>query len=92
MPESKWTGAIVRTFEAAQLLGEVVRPEAANPVLFKNATSRFAEMGFLDISAGAKARDREVCRAGADTDLGELVQRLGSALLLPEGDRALDVS
>ena len=92
VPESKWTGAIVRTFEAAQLLGEVVRPEAANPVLFKNATSRFAEMGFLDISAGAKARDREVCRAGADTDLGELVQRLGSALLLPEGDRALDVS
>lgn len=85
--DAKWSEAILRSFEAAQLLGEVVRPEAANPVLFKNATSRFAELGFLQVSEGAKPRDRMFCRAGNEEELAGLIQRLGSALLLPEGDR-----
>ena len=92
LAESKWNADIMRTFEAAQLLGEVVRPEAANPVLFKNATSRLGEMGFLEVSGGGKPRDREVFRRGGGDDLARLIQRLGSALLLPEGDRTVDLS
>jgi glycerol-3-phosphate O-acyltransferase len=88
--DGKWSEAIVRSFEAAQLLGEVVRPEAANPVLFKNATSRLTEMGFLEVSAATKPRDREFSRAGSQEDLARLIQRLGSALLLPEADRSYD--
>lgn len=90
LTEAEWGERIHRSFEAAQLLGEVVRPEAANPVVFQNATSRFAELGFLEVAGGPKPRDRVYSQAGSDIEIAGFIQRLGSALLLPESDRPQD--
>ncbi|MEO2168007.1 MAG: hypothetical protein ABGY42_07770 [bacterium] len=83
--EADWMQQIARSFDAARLLGEVVRPEAGNPIVFKNATSRFAEMGLLMIEKGRTPRDRRIARIADAPGAVEVLRELGAGLLVPGG-------
>ncbi|MFP6663069.1 MAG: 1-acyl-sn-glycerol-3-phosphate acyltransferase [Deltaproteobacteria bacterium] len=83
VPDAEWMQQIGRSFDAARLLGEVVRPEAANPIVFKNATSRFAEMGLLTIEKGRTSRDQRIRRIVDAPETAAVLRRLGAGLLVP---------
>jgi hypothetical protein len=71
-------------FERLQLLGEVSRREAANPVTFANALDVFVRRGILDRTRAEasrdSARDSLYTRGPAFEELAGLRVRLAAAL------------
>jgi len=78
-----------KNYAASLLLGEVQRPEGANVVLFKNALSRFSELGFIKIKSGSRGRrERKIARGQNAAELDAFVEKLRRGVLggrLPEG-------
>lgn len=77
-----------KNYTASLLLGEVLRPEGATVVLFKNALSRFGELGFIKTKAPARGRrERRIARGPKAGSLDEFVEALRRGALagrLPE--------
>ena len=71
-------------FERAQLLGEVGRPEASNPVTFANAIDLLVRRGVLEREAPQPGRERSrdtlYVRGPAFDELPALRDRLATAL------------
>ncbi len=69
-------------FQRSQLLGEVERPEAANPITFENALDVLVRRGILvrNRSGGGTAREAVFLRGAAFEDLRALRERLAGAL------------
>jgi hypothetical protein len=71
-------------FERSQLLGEVSRREAANPVTFANAIDLFVRRGILDRTRAEVGRDSTrdslYTRGPAFEELAALRARLAAAL------------
>jgi glycerol-3-phosphate O-acyltransferase len=74
--------AAAEQFARADLLGEVGRREAANPVTFANAVDALVRRGILARAASEPARERDVAyvRGAAFDDLTALRERLATAL------------
>jgi len=68
--------------EAARLLGETNRPEGGTVVLFRNALSRFTELGYVAVEKSGKGgRDKKVSPGPAAQDFAAFVDGLASAVL-----------
>jgi glycerol-3-phosphate O-acyltransferase len=67
-------------FEAALLLGEVRKPEAATSVTFGNAISRLVEVGCLERETRKGERDRWLRRGPQFRDLEAIAARVGASL------------
>ena len=82
--QSRFQQRLRRYFEAARLLGEVLKPEASSDQTFGNAISRLVEMGMIEreIPEGRKSRDPVLRRGPAFDQLPDLVERIGSALVI----------
>lgn len=81
--ESEWIAMVGRSYEAARLLGEVVRPEGANPIVFKNATNRLIELDCLVREGGRRPKDKKIRRGSNQQEISRIARRLGEALLVP---------
>lgn len=78
---AKFIQRLRRYFDAAMLLGEVVKPEASTDETFKNAISRFVEIGCLEEEAG-RGKDVLLKRGPAFDDLPDIANRIGAALVV----------
>lgn len=78
--ESQLLGQMAKHFEAALVLGEVRKPEAATPVTFGNAISRLVEIGCLEREKRNGERDRYLRRGPQFRDLEAIAARLGASL------------
>jgi glycerol-3-phosphate O-acyltransferase len=78
--ESQLLGQMAKHFEAALVLGEVRKPEAATPVTFGNAISRLVEIGCLEREKRNGERDRFLRRGPQFRDLEAIAVRLGTSL------------
>ena len=65
---------IRRAFGAAQLLGEMTKPEANSVMTYANALNRLAELGYIDVTQDA--RDRRISPGRAFGELPALSDRL----------------
>ena len=81
--ESQLLGQMAKHFEAALILGEVRKPEAATAVTFGNALSRLVEVGCLEREKRNGDRDRWLKRGPQFRDLEAITARLGSSLTTP---------
>jgi glycerol-3-phosphate O-acyltransferase len=69
---------IQRAFGAAQLLGEMRKPEANSVMTYANALNRFAELGYIEVAEDARGgRDRKISPGRAFGELAALSERLG---------------
>jgi glycerol-3-phosphate O-acyltransferase len=84
VPQSRFQQRLRRYFDAARLLGEVLKPEASSDQTFGNAISRMVEMGMLEreTPSGRKGRDPMLRRGPAFDEFPDLVDRIGSALVI----------
>ena len=80
MPQKAVLEAARKRYATGLLLGEVRRPEGNSTVTLGNALSRFAETGFIVVSAGLKPRERIIRRGPHFAELARVEQRLASAL------------
>jgi len=71
--------AIRKRYAAGLLLGEVRKPEGNSTVTLGNALSRYAETGFISVTAG-KGRDRVVRRGPQFGELSGVERRLAAYL------------
>jgi glycerol-3-phosphate O-acyltransferase len=74
--------AIEEQFQRSQILGEAERPEAANPITFRNAIDLVVRRGVLERKRGegtGSSRDVLYVRGPAFEDLRALCERLASA-------------
>jgi glycerol-3-phosphate O-acyltransferase len=78
--ESQVIGQMTKHFEAALLLGEVRKPEAATTVTFGNAISRLVEIGCLEREGRKGERERVLRRGPQFRDLEAIATRLGGSL------------
>lgn len=78
--EAQLLGQMAKHFEAALVLGEVRKPEAATPVTFGNAISRLVEVGCLERERRNGERDRYLRRGPQFRDLETIVARIGASL------------
>src|SRR6185503_13820908 len=78
-----------KNYSASLLLGEAQRPEGATVVPFKNALSRFSELGFIKMKSGGRGRrERKITRGPNAAALDAFVEKLRRGVLggrLPEG-------
>jgi len=81
--ESQLVAQMAKHFEAALLLGEVTKPEAATPVTFGNAISRLVEIGCLERERRNGDRDRWLRRGPQFRDLEAIAARLGASVTQP---------
>ncbi len=79
---AKFVQRLRRYFEAAMLLGEVVKPEAASDQTFSNAISRCIEIGGLETETRRGARDVWLRRGPAFEELPVLADRIGAGLVV----------
>jgi len=79
--ESQLLGQMAKHFEAALVLGEVRKPEAATPVTFGNAISRLIEIGCLEREQRNSERDRWLRPGPQFRDLEAITARLGASLV-----------
>jgi hypothetical protein len=86
--EAAFQQRLRRYFDAAMLLGEVLKPEAATPVTFANAISRLVEVGCLERDTRAGEKGRWLRRGPAFGDLPVMAARIGGALVVPRGSRS----
>jgi glycerol-3-phosphate O-acyltransferase len=92
IPESQLGQRMQRHFEAAMLLGEVLKPEAASSITFGNAISRLVEIGCLERRTRKNARDRWIRRGERFEELDRMAHRIGGALLIPRDRPVVDNS
>jgi glycerol-3-phosphate O-acyltransferase len=78
-PQKALLDAIRKRYAAGLLLGEVRKPEGNSTVTLGNALSRYAETGFIAVTAG-KGRERVVRRGPQFGELGGMEQRLAAYL------------
>ena len=71
-----------RNFDAAMLLGEVLKPEASSDPIFSNAISRMVELGCLQREVRRNKKDIWLSRGPDFGNLSEISQRVGGALLV----------
>lgn len=81
--ESQMIAQMSKHFEAALLLGEVRKPEAATSVTFGNAISRLVEIGCLERETRKGERDRWLKRGPQFRDLEAIAARIGASLTTP---------
>lgn len=81
--ESQMIAQMSKHFEAALLLGEVRKPEAATSVTFGNAISRLVEIGCLERETRNGERDRWLKRGPQFRDLEAIAARVGASLTTP---------
>jgi len=68
---------IQRAFRAAQLLGEMTKPEANSVMTYANALNRFAELGYVEVAEDARGgRDQKISPGRAFGELPALSDRL----------------
>ncbi len=79
---AKFIQRLRRYFDAAMLLGEVVKPEAASDQTFANAISRLVEIGCLDKEIRRGEKDVWLRRGPAFDDLPDISNRIGAALVV----------
>jgi glycerol-3-phosphate O-acyltransferase len=70
-------------YDTALLLGEVRRPEGNSTVTLGNALNRFAETGFIVVSAGLRGRDRIIRRGPHFAEVTRVERRLAANLQQP---------
>lgn len=83
MPQKVLMESIRRRYATGLLLGEVRKPEGNSIVTLGNALSRYAEVGFIVQSAGAKTRERNVRPGPQFEQLGRLERRLAAQVQQP---------
>ncbi len=67
-----------KAYNASLLLGEVLRPEGATVVLFRNALNRLSELGFIAYAPGSRGeRGRRIVPGPRMDELDAFVERLG---------------
>lgn len=79
---AKFIQRLRRYFDAAMLLGEVVKPEAASDQTFGNAISRLAEVGCLESETRRGEKDVWLSRGPAFDELPGIASRIGAALVV----------
>ena len=79
-PQKAVLEATRKRYTTGLLVGEVRRPEGNSTVTLGNAVSRFAEIGCITISAGAKGREHVIRRGPRFDDLTRIEQRLAANL------------
>lgn len=79
---AKFLQRLRRYFDAAMLLGEVVKPEAASDVTFGNAISRLVEIGCLEKETRRGDKDVWLRRGPSFDDLPDIARRIGAALVV----------
>lgn len=79
---AKFLQRLRRYFDAAMLLGEVVKPEAASDQTFGNAISRLVEIGCLQKETRRGDKDVWLSRGPAFEELPQIADRIGSALVV----------
>jgi len=77
--------AVRKRYTTGLLLGEVHKTEGNSTVTVGNALSRYAELGFITVNAGAKGRERIVRRGPRFAELTTVEQRLAMHLAPPAG-------
>lgn len=82
MPRAKFIQRLRRYFDAAMLLGEVVKPEAASDQIFGNALSRLVELGCLTSETRRGEKDVWLSPGPAFEDLPAIANRIGAALVV----------
>jgi glycerol-3-phosphate O-acyltransferase len=92
VPEPQLVQRMQRHFEAAMLLGEVWKPEAASNITFGNAVSRLVEVGCLERRSRKNARDRLIRRGERFEELDRIAQRIGGSLLVARERPVVDNS
>ncbi len=78
--EAQLVARMKRHFEAARLLGEVVRVEGATPAVFRNAIARLLEIGALEVRPGKSGRDRILGPGGEAAIIEGVSARLSEAI------------
>ena len=71
-----------RCFDAAMLLGEVEKPEAASDQVFGNAIAHLAEAGFLEMEVRRGRKDIWLTPGPDFARLPEVADRIGAALVV----------
>ncbi len=66
---------IAEHYEAGILLGELGKPEGNTVILYRNALSRFEELGYVRLAGEAK-RERTVGRGPEHATIGAFIERL----------------
>lgn len=80
---AKFVQRLRRYFDAAMLLGEVEKPEAATDPTFGNAISRLVELGCLETETRrGQKKDVWLRRGPAFDDLPDIANRIGAALVV----------
>ncbi|MDG2307293.1 MAG: 1-acyl-sn-glycerol-3-phosphate acyltransferase [Candidatus Binatia bacterium] len=79
---AKFLQRLRRYFDAAMLLGEVVKPEAATDQTFGNAISRLVEIGCLEKETRRGEKDVWLRRGPNFDDLPDIANRIGAALVV----------
>ena len=79
-PQRTVLEAARKRYTTGLLLGEVRRPEGNSTVTLGNALNRFAETGFIVVSAGIKPRERIIRRGPHFTELARVERRLAENL------------
>ncbi len=75
--------SIRRRYATGLLLGEVRKPEGNSVVTLGNALNRYAEVGYIVLSAGPKTRERSVRPGPQFAQLARLERRLANQLQQP---------
>ncbi|MBM4265190.1 MAG: hypothetical protein FJ144_01030 [Deltaproteobacteria bacterium] len=84
VPQAKVLQRLQRYFDAALLLGEVLKPEASSQVTFGNAISRFVEIGCITKETRRGQKDVWLKRGPSFARLSELAARIGSGLVVAQ--------
>ena len=80
--QAKFIQRLRRYFDAAMLLGEVMKPEAASDQTFANAISRLVEIGCLEKEVRRGQKDVWLSPGPAFDELPEIANRIGAALVV----------
>ena len=79
MSEKAFLDEVRKSADSSLLVGEITKPEAISTVAFKNAVSRFREMGFLAVEAHGK-REKTISRGPEYLQIRGVVETLRQTL------------
>ena len=79
MSEKAFLDEVQKSADSSLLVGEITKPEAVSTVTFKNAVSRFREMGFLTVETHGK-REKMIGRGPQYLQVRGLVETLRRTL------------
>ncbi len=83
MPRKAVLETARKRYATGLLLGEVRRPEGNSTVTLDNALNRFAETGFIVVSAGLRGREKLIRRGPHFAELRHVERRLAANLQQP---------